>query len=116
MRIVLRKATALSKLNENKQNHIDTYQETVDGWEKKLEEYTVELNTWAKNGGKSEDRPKEPPKPKDYTEEYDGLIQKIEYHQLDTVEVEEYEFDQIINDKFNWSNGFLATNAMYSSR
>jgi hypothetical protein len=116
MKILLSKKVALISLYENKENHVNTYEETLRGWEMKLEEYTVKLNNWAKNGGQQGERPSEPPKPKDYTEEYDKLIKQLEYHQAETIEVEEYDFDQIINDKFSWSSGFLTTNSMYTSR
>lgn len=114
MKLIISKKVALETLYKNKQKHIDTYEETIKGWQRKMEEFSSELNKWAQEGGDPQDRPREHQKPQNYTEEYDALIKKLEHHVLDTIEIEEYEFDQIINDRFDWSSGFLSTASFYA--
>lgn len=116
MKIVIKTQNALELLKQHKQTHMDTFEETVDGWKIALEKYTEELNQWAKDGGVQGDRPQEPYKPKDYTKDYDNLIDLLENHVLDNLEVEEYEYDQIIKDKFGWTDGFLLSNSTYASK
>lgn len=116
MNITIKTFDALTTVKSNKQNHIDTFVETVEGWKVKHKEFTDSLSVWALNEGGNKERPQEPQKPKDHTDEYDRLIELLETHVLDNIEVAEYEYDEIIKNKFGWSEGFMLSNSQYTSR
>lgn len=52
--------------------------------------------------------------PADYTEEYDTAIQMLRLHQDPEIELSFTEVRMFIEDKWDWSDGFFATNAVYS--
>jgi hypothetical protein len=116
MNITLDKQIALEILLNNKKEHIEIYKKALEGWKVEMEKHSLLLSEWATNSGKNEERPKEPSKPVSYEKTYDELIQKLEYHALDLIEVPDYEFDQIINNNFGWMSNFLSTSSMYTSK
>jgi hypothetical protein len=116
MKITMAKADVIAILEKNRQEHIDTYQETVDAWQKALQEYTDALNAWAFAGGDRSKRPAEPPKPHKYTQSYNEHLTQLRYHILDTVELDNSEYREIVQNKFGWSGHFYATNSSYTGR
>lgn len=52
--------------------------------------------------------------PKDYTGVYDTAIRMLELHQGTTLTMSADEVRQLIEDEWDWSDQFLAVNAMYS--
>lgn len=114
MEISLLTKTALDKLREHRERHIVEYKEQFKGWQEAMQGHGDALKDWATNRS-DEQQPTAPPRPTNYLKQYNEFIQKLEYHELETIVVEEYEFDQIINDKFNWTRGWFNNNAMYAS-
>lgn len=112
MKIKLRNINVLTTVKENKQNHIKEYEKQLNGWKKKMKEHNELMVKWAEGGG-SEERPREPFKPTNYTKDYDKNIELLNAHEDDFIELEEYEYDTLIKDKFQWKSGFLATSNMY---
>lgn len=116
MKITMSKAEVVARLEKNKQEHIDTYQETVGAWQDALQKYTEELNAWATAGGDPNKRPQEPYKPQKYTSSYNAYLEKLGHHILDTVELDNNEYKEIVQNKFGWSGHFYATNSSYTGR
>lgn len=122
MNIRINKKKVLNTLKENRQKHIDEFTLQVQGWKEAMEKYSVELAEW--RDSISEDifhsheihkRPQEPHKPISYVKDYDKFIELVEHHEGEHVDLEEYEFNQIIKDEFGWKGHFLTNSALYSS-
>lgn len=114
MRLILSKKRVLDTLRANKERHILEYKEQFKGWQDAMQKHGDDLKDWAQNHSDKK-QPSAPPRPADHLEDYDKLIQKLEHHVEENIEVEEYEFDQLVNDKFNWTRGWLLSNATYAS-
>jgi hypothetical protein len=52
--------------------------------------------------------------PSDHTSEYDTVIQMLEMHQPDTIDLNADEVRHLIEDKWDWTDEFLTSNALYS--
>ena len=52
--------------------------------------------------------------PEDYTTLYDTTISMLEMHQGDTIVLAADEFRQLVQDEWDFTDGFLASNARYS--
>lgn len=114
MDITMNKNIVLAILKANRDNHVIAFREQLNGWKLKMEEYNEQMKEWASNGGTKE-RPKEPFKPNDYLETYDRYIKMLNNHADLRVVMSEFEYDQLIDDKFNWKNSFIANSTIYSN-
>jgi hypothetical protein len=112
MKIVLSKEEALEALTQHQERHIEEYKEQFKGWRTAMQEHGEALKEWATEGAEGK-RPQEPTRPTNHLKNYQDLIQKLNYHQLDTIEVDEGEFNQIVNDSFYWSYNWLIMNDTY---
>ena len=55
------------------------------------------------------------PRPEVHTEDYDRAISMIEWHIGDTVELEEYQFAELVMDQWNWNKSFFSNTTSYIS-
>jgi hypothetical protein len=101
-------------LQKNKQKHIEEYKLQLDGWKAKMEEYNDHMKGWATNGGVGL-RPKEPIKPHNYLETYDKYINMLGNHTDLRIVISEFQYEELINDNFNWKSGFVANTTLYSN-
>lgn len=122
MKIQISKKKVMNTLKENRQKHVDEFALQVQGWKQAMEKYAGELATWRDsisedifNSEEAPKRPHEPVKPMSYVDSYDKYIELLDHHEGKHVELEEYEFEQIIKDEFGWKRGFLANTNLYSS-
>jgi hypothetical protein len=53
--------------------------------------------------------------PEDHTEDYDRAISMLDWEVRDEVTLEENEFKQLIQDKWNWSAKFHSDNVFYTA-
>jgi hypothetical protein len=115
MDITMFKSVVLKTLGTNKAKHILEYKDQLDGWKLKMEEHSEKMKDWVNYGGTGQ-RPQEPSKPQNFIKEYDKYINMITCHVNDTIKLNEYEYEQIINDEFNWKGAFLANSTLYSNK
>lgn len=52
--------------------------------------------------------------PKDYSSVYKTSISMLEWNKSATVELEADEFRQLVEDQWDWTDGFLVSNVAYS--
>ena len=52
--------------------------------------------------------------PLDHTAEYDTVIRMLEMHQPETIDLNADEVRQLVEDKWDWTAQFLASNSFYS--
>lgn len=115
MKIMMDKEKVLSLLALNKRNHIQTYTDALAGWEQEMNDYGQKVADWATQSGELKDKPAEPYKPVNFTKEYDCLIEMIEHHEFPDIELDEYDFDKIVRNKFSWSDHFVNSNSRYTA-
>lgn len=56
------------------------------------------------------------PVPENHAADYDREIRMLEMHQFAEIRIHSQLFDQIVMDRWRWSDVFAATNATYSGR
>lgn len=122
MNIKMQTNIVLNLLKTHREKHIEEYALQIQGWKKAMEDYAKELAIWRDNtpedifdNSNNEKKPKEPFKPVSYVKDYDKLIELIEHHVDGIIELEEFEFNQIVKDEFSWKSGFLAMTNTYSA-
>lgn len=125
MLIQMETKTVLELLKDHKEKHIQEFSEQMQGWKKAMEQFAVELSEWKdsisddifaqSDKDTRKQRPVEPQRPISFVKDYDKLIELVEHHVGDKVEIEQYEFDQIVKDEFGWKGQFLSNSALYSN-
>ena len=53
------------------------------------------------------------PQPEDYTDDYDRVLEMLNYEVNGVVEFDQHEFAQYVQDDWGWKNRFLDTSMMY---
>lgn len=104
----------IETLKENRKKHVEEYKEQLNGWKEKMEEHNEQMMDWVSNSGANK-RPVEPFKPEDYVETYDKYINMMENHIDLRITMSEYEYEQLIEDNFNWKGKFLSNSTLYSN-
>lgn len=103
----------LSKLRENLANHSKIVEEARAGYiEKARKELEERLKDIEK--GKLVNLTFGLYPPQDYSSVYKTSISMLEWNKSDTVELEADEFRQLVEDQWDWTQGFLASNVGYS--
>jgi hypothetical protein len=122
MKLVVSVRVALNILKANRDKHVAEYELQLEAWKKAYAEHTEALREWSQEQPSNEEetrRPKEPNKPQYHVKSYDRLINKLTAHVLDTIELSNDrfggndEYDQIFENKFDWSGSFASLSAGY---
>lgn len=121
----VKKSELLDILRTNGQKHVQEYQEAIEGWRvetlkelsklsrkvKKLDlENAVDLtendfpNLWV---SAAQDRPT------CHAKDYDRAIAMLDMSTEDEVVISAREFDQFVNDEWDWKEAFTVSNAKY---
>lgn len=53
------------------------------------------------------------PEPRDYTDDYDTVIEMIEWHEGDKFELEHMDFERFVLNKWQWASEFAASTQAY---
>lgn len=121
MKLVVNVQQAKDLLTANREKHINEYQLQLEAWKVEYEKYTESLKAWSQQTGENGDydkRPNEPHKPQYHVHSYDKLLRKLDVHTVSTIEIDEggfgnNEYDQIFENKFDWSRDFQGLTASY---
>ena len=138
--VIVNKDESLKKLRENKKIHIEEYEEAVKGYRSTLESNLEKANIRAKEAlavnyskvkrqiNESTDKELEKfpeyftlvddisfknPVPKNYSAEYDAIINIIEWDTRSEIELTQPEFVCYIEDKWSWSSHFETIKMSY---
>lgn len=125
MKITMNTKTVLKLLQEHEKKHIEEYTKQIQGWkiametwQKSLSEWTVVTceNIYEANDSKinKQHRPQEPTKPGNYLDDYSKLIEFVKCHVDDKIILDEFDYDKIVKDKFNWRLNFENSTSLYS--
>jgi hypothetical protein len=106
------KAELLGVLRENRNRHRETFLQAQEGFRARaIAELDRSLaDARAGNEVRLEVRL---PRPEDHTDDYNREIRMLEMHQGSQVTIRAQLFDQIVMDRWGWSNTFNATNSAY---
>jgi hypothetical protein len=110
--ITVNKADLLAKLQENRDNHRAEFLKALDGWRITAEAESTKLAEEAK-AGKLKLAFLSLPRPEDHTSDYDRRIQMYEMDINTTVELEEHEFAQYVQDDWGWRKQWTTSNSTY---
>lgn len=103
----------LSRIKANREVHRATFEEALEGWRKRVVHELDRAVADAK-ANRQYRTTFDLPQPRDYTGHYDEVIGMLEMHVDDTVDLDQREFRQYINDDWGWKQDFLITNSRYS--
>lgn len=111
--ITVHKNELLTKLEENRRDHRQVFEEALEGFKReviqRLEEYLERTRQ-----GKSQDVYVSMPVPKDHTADYDRAIAMVKMSVGDRITLSETDFAQYVMDDWRWQREFIGNS--YGSR
>ncbi len=110
--VVVKKAELIAVLKSNRDNHRQEFEKALDGW-KILAIQTLEERLTDARKGVHKAVFINLPMPEDHTRDYDRRIRMYEMDVEDTVEMDEHEFAQYVEDDWGWKQGWTTSNATY---
>lgn len=107
------KKELLAQLKNNRERHGKIVAEARDGYIVKARE-ALEKRLGQLRDGKLVSLSFHLSPPQDHTKEYDTIIQMLELHIDDNVQLSASQVRNFFMDEWDWKHRFLATNALYS--
>ena len=112
--VTISKEKLLSRLKENRGNHRAIFEDALQGWKEQVLKALAQATEDARRGINYETFINLP-RPNDHTKDYDEVIDRVEWHEEDTIDLELHEFNQFIRDDWSWMPDFTASTSSYSS-
>ncbi len=112
-KILISKERLLSQMEKNRAEHRRQFEEALNGWKERVLEELGNAIVDAKAGRKFSTFINLP-QPVDHTPEYDAIIDQVNWHLEDQIELSLREFNQFVRDDWGWKKDFMATNVFYS--
>jgi len=123
--VTVNKIKLLDILHENREKHIKAFQDTIEGWRQRAHKELLEASVLVAEMDLSRKAVLKPsPKielhdafdcPKCHVRDYDRAIAMLQMSVETDVTISAREFDQFVNDQWDWSEQFLFSNAKYIS-
>ena len=108
------KEEVLHILRKNKENHAKMVKEARIGYAKEAaKRLKIELERLAK--GKAKGLYISLAAPADYTSQYETVIKMLEMHKEPKIKLNANEVRMFVEDKWDWSQDFVGTNAKYAN-
>lgn len=113
--IVISKQKLLDKLRENRNNHRKIFEEALEGWRKRV---IIELQCALRDARKGLKYRTyfNLPQPTDHTNEYDRIIDQIEWCETELIQLDQIQFNQFVRDDWGWKNDFLTNATIYNAK
>lgn len=108
------RAELLAALRRNLAEHAQIYKEACEGYARKAERALAERIGQVREG-KVVNLVFTLATPTNYSEVYETAIKMLEWSKDETVELGPDEFRQLVEDKWDWSQGWLVAQSEYSS-
>jgi hypothetical protein len=110
----INKAELLAILRENQGKHRETFLRAQEGYRRRvIQELDRRLED--ARAGREIDLFIRLPEPEDHTADYGREIRMLELETEDTVVLSTREFDQLVMDRWGWSEDFAATSSVYAT-
>ncbi len=116
MKITMATNTALARLRANREDHERIYQEALKGWATALEEVLTRRHTRLQETGTCSTDFSKYRKPTHFLSVYDTVIEMLDLHTGDEIELTAAEVKQFCQDQWEWANAWLVSNSHYSGR
>lgn len=116
--VKIRKDELLKKLEENRAKHVADYETALQIYRDDSIEALKKLlkKAQASQVGDTIQLSVHLITPRSYAEHYDTAISMLKFSIDDVVELTMQEFQQYVEDKWNWKNEFVASTAVYNSK
>ena len=106
-------------LKVNRAKHKARYKEAMIGYRKKTVKLLEGILAEISNSGKIPFHiALLPNRPEDHTKDYDNLIAMLKLHtetHHDTIEIDQHEYDEYVNDNWCWKSDFSSSCSSYTS-
>jgi len=109
------KDNLLLTLHENRKKHSKDYREARTVWEAKVKD-RIAFVLKEVNGGifKHAKSPLQHlPEPENFLDSYDTAIERLNWEEDATVELDETEFQQYVQNNWSWNHRFVANTSSY---
>ena len=104
----------LTKIEENRIQHIAEYKEAEEGYWAELQEKHEEALAAVKE--REEPDRVYVPKPQSHEEDYDRAIMMLQMTSSDEILLDEQRFSQWVLDEWDWTHDFITTNSLYAGK
>jgi len=113
--VQVNKDKLLKKLKKNRKKHVEIFEQAQEAYRKQMIE---ELDRALKDAkaGKKIKRAFTLPVPENHVEDFDTVIQMLEWHQDDEIELHPSDFQQYVENKWGWQKSFTANTESYVAR
>lgn len=112
--ITVNKDKLLKILKTNRANHRDVYEEAFEGYRQECIRI-LEQNLSNLRSGKKVIVQFYEQAPQDHTDDYDRVIRMLEMEISDTVELDQQQFVNYVDDEWNWKQSWTVSNAKYAA-
>lgn len=113
----VKKEQLLKILKENRAKHVSDYKEALEDYRAAYIE-VLQKNIEIAQSGAEDMIPVDEinlPEPQCYAKSYDTAIGMLEISVDETVQLNEIQYRQYVNDEWGWSDSFKLSNSTYSS-
>lgn len=108
----VQKDQLLAILRNNRSEHRSKFEQAVEVYRARLQEW-LEDRLQNLLAGEKIDVQIRMPEPEDYTHEYDRAIRMLEMNVHDEIEISARHFDQLVMDRWQWTENFKMSTSSY---
>lgn len=112
--VKVRKSQLLERVQSNRENHRKIFLDAIDGFRQAMVE-ELETRLAQVKKGKLVEMSIRLPVPEDHTPDYDQVIEMLEMHTGDELEIDSTDFANYVRDDWAWKRQFIATASNYST-
>lgn len=111
--IHISKTKLLERLKTNRKAHVKQFNEALEGYRDLVIE---ELNQSLRDAklGKHFRTFIQLVEPQNHTPDYDAIIDQVEWHEAEIIELDRSEFNHYVRDDWGWKEDFIQTMSFYS--
>ena len=111
--VLVEKEAVLDAIRANRESHRDKFEEAIAGYRDKAVQLLQEhVERILRNA--PERVIIDLPWPEDHSDDYDRVIEQLEFSVDDKLELSEQEFNKYVRDEWGWQQGFGHTYALYT--
>lgn len=108
----VKKAQLIETLRANRDEHAEQYQRAIEKYrERTLEWFNAQVEIL--KAGRDPQRSSPLPVPEEHTEDFDRVIEMMNWTLNDEVELSQMEFEQYVRNQWGWARTFTANTAAY---
>lgn len=115
-RVTLTKTDLLTQVRKNREAHETLFKQAIDGYRKKVADT---LGTMKKLADENKDINTHDlyalQKPESHVKEYDRVINMLNRHTKDEVELSNQDFGRYYEDDWDWKERWIASNSHYTA-